>query len=149
MAELAQDRARVLADERRRTGDAAGRLGELDELAELAHVAEQRVRVARDQAELDVVGVEQRRLAAVGVDAEPRSGTPASSRVRVQKLAVLVRKRGSRIDLELAPVLGAARGGREARVVDDLGDAEHACTARRNSSSVTAATQIQSSSWVR
>src|SRR4051794_21316128 len=68
MAEFVQDRARVRADERRGAGDPGRRFGEPDELTELAYFAEDRVFVLRNEAERDVIGVEQRCFAALGVE---------------------------------------------------------------------------------
>ena len=58
----------MLADARRRSVDAPGRVGEVDEVPELAHRAHDRVLVVDDHAEPLDVRVVQRELAALHVD---------------------------------------------------------------------------------
>ena len=111
----------MLADERRRAVDQAGRLREVDQRAELAHAAEQRVVVLGDEAEPLVVGVEQHALAGLACRTAISLGTPAaSSSARPLDRGA---RREARLEqrLELLAVLGARRARREAGVVASSG----------------------------
>ena len=98
--------------------------------------AEDRVLVLGDEAEPLVVGVEERELAALGVDRRSRSARRRRRAGAIHVSAVRSLKRGSSSASSSARCSARAARVGEARVVDELGHAERAGTAPRHCSSV-------------
>ena len=120
----------MLADERRRAADVAGRLREVDERAELPHAPDDRVLVLGDEAEALVVGVEERRARPPSCRRGTSFGTPASSSTRDHTIAGGGPERAARAAPRARRRCSCARRrDREARVVGELGHAEHAAQA--------------------
>ena len=115
----------MLADERRRAVDEAGRLREVDERAVLAHAAEQRVVVLGDEAEPFVVAVEQHALAGLGIDRDLVGNARGVEQARPHDRRA---RHEARLEqrLELLAVLGAGGARRETRIGGEIGHTERA-----------------------